>query len=218
MGIKDYKMHLDTHTEKYRCSANLRHCWSTGYRSELLHYLNCLICVPFCFLCYVPYCTQSGKGNFLSSVDTAELCICSFVLFYGRKQREIVSKSTPSGDNSRTTINVDGFTVNTFLSHPHAEFQQVRQQVNNFRAIFLIFFFFTVAIHTLNSLPCNFQSHSHRAAFFTALYFGPSWETGPDRMRGNGLKLCLREFELDIRNSFCSERAAGHWNRLPREV
>lgn len=96
---------------------------------------------------------------------------------------------------------------------------------------FFKLFFFTVAIHTLNSLPCNFQSHtffpsrynvllnySHRAAFFTASYFGPSWETGPDRMRGNGLKLCLREFELDIRNSFCSERAAGHWNRLPREV
>lgn len=142
MGIKDYKMHLDTHTEKYRCSANLRHCWFTGYRSERLHYLNCLICVPFCFLCYVPYCTQSGKGNFLSSVDTAELCICSFVLFYRRKQREIVSKPTPSGDNSRTTINVDGFTVNTFLSHPHAEFQQIRQQGNNFRAIFLIIFFY----------------------------------------------------------------------------
>lgn len=81
---------------------------------------------------------RSGKWNFLPYVDTADLFIYSFVLFYKTEKCEIVSKCTPSGDNSKTTVNFYGFTVNTLLSHPHAEFQQFRQQVN-LRAIFFFF-------------------------------------------------------------------------------
>lgn len=38
----------------------------------------------------------SGKGNFLSCVDKADLCIYGFMLFRNRRQCQIVSKPTSS--------------------------------------------------------------------------------------------------------------------------
>jgi len=39
-----------------------------------------------------------------------------------------------------------------------------------------------------------------------------------DRRTGNSLKLHQGRSRLDIQKNFSTERAFGHWNRLPREV
>lgn len=39
-----------------------------------------------------------------------------------------------------------------------------------------------------------------------------------DRMRGDGLKLHVGKFRLDIRKTLFTERMIKHWNKLPKEA
>ncbi|RMC14023.1 hypothetical protein DUI87_09110 [Hirundo rustica rustica] len=39
-----------------------------------------------------------------------------------------------------------------------------------------------------------------------------------DRTQGNGLMLCQGRFKLDMRKMVFTQRVAGHWNRLPRDM
>jgi len=39
-----------------------------------------------------------------------------------------------------------------------------------------------------------------------------------EKMRGNGHKLLLGRFQLDMRGQFFTKSTISHWNSLPREV